>query len=431
MNTARRNARGEASLRRILDATLQLVSQYGYDDTTIARITKATQLPASSIYWYFENKDDLIAAALESFYTRFIRTRRSWEGFDRSRSLLGQLLDELEPELRASESEEPLRLGIMLALEGDAAQPKIQEPFQRRRAGALARIEAWWDAAFAAFGAAGDGRSFGTWWMATLTLAYLDGHYISDGLVDHRAAAHRSRIVAYSLAGAFEALRRSEEVAAPRKTDIDASREIPASREAPDDHSTGPAALLRVTRSLVAERGYDGATIRRICAAAGIQRSSAYWRYKDKDALVKAAVSEPFLALFAPLRALPESAKDWPANLADALRAAVRSAHAQPETVKAGLLLRIRRWDEPTSSGGAVLDGIATTEASLAAWFDRVLPAGNGAEPMGEHLAWTVVRLTEGLMLVSALGRPVPAESVGGIVAAMFASVLDHWPAGV
>ncbi len=430
MNTARRNARGEASLRRILDATLQLVGRYGYDNTTIARITKATQLPASSIYWYFENKDDLIAAALESFYTRFTRTRRSWEGFDPSRSLLGQLLDELEPELRVSESEEPLRLGIMLALEGDAAQPKIQEPFQRRRAGVLARIEAWWDSAFAAFGATGDGRSLGTWWMATLTLAYLDGHYISDVRVDDRTAARRSRIVGYSLAGAFEALRRNDAFSAPPGTNIDASRKAPASRRAPDDHSTADA-LLRVTRSLIAERGYEGATIRRICDAAGVQRSSAYWRYKDKDALVKAAVSEPFLALFAALRALSGAAHDWPADLAGALGTAVRSAHAQPETVKAGLLIRVRRWDEPTSSGAAVVNGIAATEASLAAWFDRVLPAGHGTEPMGEHLAWTVTRLTEGLMLVSALGRPVPAESASGIVAAMFASVLDHWPARI
>ena len=424
MNTARRNTRGEASLQRILDAALQLVGRYGYDNTTIARITKAAQLPASSVYWYFESKDDLIAAALESFYTRFTRTRRSWEGFDRSRLLLGQLLDELEPELRVSESEEPVRLGIMLALQGDAAQPEIQGPFRRRRAGALARIEAWWDGAFAEFGAEGDVRPSGTWWMATLTLAYLDGHYISDVLVDDRAAAHRSRIVAYSLVGAFEALHRNDEFSAPPPTGIDESFETLR------DDTTGPEALLRVTRSLIAEHGYEGATIRQICAAAGIQPSSAYWRYKDKDALVKAAVWEPFLALLAPLRTLPESAHDWPGEPCrctehdDALGARP-AGHGQ------GLLLRVRRWDEPTSSGSAGLDGIAATEAGLAAWFDRVLPARHGAEPMGEHLAWTVARLTEGLMLVSALGRPVPAECVNRIVAAMFASVLDHWAAGV
>ena len=65
MNSNRRNARGEATLRRILHATVELIGRYGYDNTTIARIVKATQRPASSIYWYFETKDELIAAALE------------------------------------------------------------------------------------------------------------------------------------------------------------------------------------------------------------------------------------------------------------------------------------------------------------------------------------------------------------------------------
>ena len=64
MNSSRRNARGEVTLRRILQATVELIGRYGYDNTTIARIVKATERPASSIYWYFETKDELIAAAL-------------------------------------------------------------------------------------------------------------------------------------------------------------------------------------------------------------------------------------------------------------------------------------------------------------------------------------------------------------------------------
>ena len=74
MNSSRRNARGEASLQRILEATVQLIGRYGYDNTTIARIVKATQRPASSIYWYFENKDELIAAALENSYSQVPRS---------------------------------------------------------------------------------------------------------------------------------------------------------------------------------------------------------------------------------------------------------------------------------------------------------------------------------------------------------------------
>ena len=137
MNSSRRNARGEVTLRRILQATVDLIGRYGYDNTTIARIVKATERPASSIYWYFETKDELIAAALEDSYSTVPRSHRPWNNaFDPDRPLLDQLISELGPGLLVTESERSLRLGIMLALEGSAAASKVQEPFRRRRAAA-------------------------------------------------------------------------------------------------------------------------------------------------------------------------------------------------------------------------------------------------------------------------------------------------------
>ena len=98
MNSNRRNARGEATLRRILRATVDLIGRYGYDNTTIARIVTATQRPASSIYWYFETKDELIAAALEDSYSKVPRSHRPWGStFDPDLPLLDQLMSELGP----------------------------------------------------------------------------------------------------------------------------------------------------------------------------------------------------------------------------------------------------------------------------------------------------------------------------------------------
>lgn len=424
MNTARRNARGEASVQRILDATVQLVGRYGYDNTTIARITKFTQRPASSIYWYFQDKDELIVSALEYSYTRFARGRRSWQGFDPASPLEDQLVGELEPELQASESEAPLRLGIMLALEGSAAHSKIQEPFQRRRAGALESIRAWWDGAFAAAGTDQHRREPGTWWMSTLTLALLDGHYISDIVADEPVAvAQRSRIVGLVLTSAFGALRTGSD---PVPTTAAA---LPAQPQPAAEH-TGPAGLLGATRRLVAEHGYEGATIGRICAATGMQRSSVYWRYKDKDSLIKAAVAEPFLELFAPLHALPHAQQPWAAELSNALGATLRGAHDQPDTIKAGLLLEVQQWDPPTAGGLAVAAGTAAAERALADWFAEVLPAPS-SEAHGAQLAWTVLRLVEGLMLGSALGRPAPVEATTRLFAATMDDVMNRWPTTV
>jgi AcrR family transcriptional regulator len=404
MNTARRNARGEVTLQRILDATVQLVGRYGYDNTTISRITKATQRPASSIYWYFEDKDDLIVTALENSYTRFPRDgRRPWQRFDPSTPLQSQLFEELAPELQASESETPLRLGITLALEGSAARSKVQEPFRRRRAAALAAIEKWWNDAFTAAKADDERRHGGVWWMSTLTLAFLDGHYISDVVVDDpEIVSARSRAVAAFLTFAFEALCRGN-----------ASLEVPGEdgADTPDgatEHENGPSALLDVTRRLVAQHGYEGATIGRICTESGMQRSSVYWRYKDKDTLIKAAVADAFLELLIPLHDLPTPSEDWVADLASAIGATMRAAGDNPDTVKAGLLLEVQQWDPPTAGGTAVVEGSAAAEAAVAEWFSTVCVAADAVE----HLAWLVLRLIEGLMLGSVLGRPVPVDNL-------------------
>ena len=421
MNSSRRNARGEVTLRRILHATVELIARYGYDNTSIARIVKATGRPASSIYWYFETKDELIAAALENSYSKVPRAHRPWDStFDPDRPLLDQLLIELGPELLVTESERPLRLGIMLALEGSAANSKVQEPFRRRRAAALTRVQAWWAAVFASHPDTGVlDRTAGTLWMTTLTLAFLDGHYISDIVVDEQTAIRRSRILARSLDGAFEFVLRSAQSLA-REPDL--ATAPPADEERDEEDP-----LLRVTRALIAEHGYEGATISRICEAAQMQRSSVYWRYKDKDALVKAAVAEPFLALLNPLRSLTDSSDVWP-ELTRGLETMMQRMQADPDTVKAGLLLKLQRWEPPTAAGSAVLAGANLAEAELAAWFGRVLPDEHGAQQADQDLAWIVARFVDGFMLAPALGYPVRADSAAKILIRLLTSVSTRQP---
>ena len=428
MNTSRRNARGEASLQRILQSTVQLVGRYGFDNTTIARIVKATDRPASSIYWFFENKDELIAAALESSYSKQAPSRRPWEEFSPTRPLLDQLREELEPELRASESEDPLRLGIMLALEGSAADSKVQEPFRRRRAAAQRRIEAWWTGAFSAQASNAVDRSAGIDWMGKLTLAFLDGHYISDVVAEDRDAAQRSTILAHALVGAFEVVARQQQSAPLEVASLEHSRQAALSAEAESDSGNN---LLHVTRALVAEHGYEGATMSRICAASGMKRSSVYWRHKDKDTLIKAAVAEPFVGLLAPFLVLPNSTDDWLQDLSSALETFMSEVLNHPDTVKAGLLLKLQRWDPPTSGGSTVLAGTALAEERLADWFKEVLPEAEGKDAIRVHLAWTVARLCEGLMLGSALGRPVAPQAVAGLLVPMLTKPLHHWRATV
>lgn len=68
--TSRTHARGEESRQRILYAALEIAVRRGYDGTTIGAVSAATGLPASSLYWHFENKDQLLAAGLDLSYRR-------------------------------------------------------------------------------------------------------------------------------------------------------------------------------------------------------------------------------------------------------------------------------------------------------------------------------------------------------------------------
>ena len=61
----RSRADGELSRVRILDAATEIAAERGYEGTSIALVSAKCGLPASSIYWHFKDKDDLIAAVIE------------------------------------------------------------------------------------------------------------------------------------------------------------------------------------------------------------------------------------------------------------------------------------------------------------------------------------------------------------------------------
>ena len=68
--TRQRRSNGEESRRKILDAAVEVASERGYDGTSINAVSARSGLPASSIYWHFKDKDELIAAVIErSFNT--------------------------------------------------------------------------------------------------------------------------------------------------------------------------------------------------------------------------------------------------------------------------------------------------------------------------------------------------------------------------
>ena len=59
----KRQQLGAESREKILDAAERLLSQRGYTGTTISQLSKDSGLPVASIYWHFNNKVGVLAAA--------------------------------------------------------------------------------------------------------------------------------------------------------------------------------------------------------------------------------------------------------------------------------------------------------------------------------------------------------------------------------
>jgi AcrR family transcriptional regulator len=129
--TRRKRADGELSRERILDAASEIAAERGYEGTSIALVSAKCGLPASSIYWHFKNKDDLIAAVIERSFAGWLK---AWqvpdEGAPRDR-LIGLAMQIAKALL---DSPDFIRLGLMLALERRPVEPRARAMFLQARA---------------------------------------------------------------------------------------------------------------------------------------------------------------------------------------------------------------------------------------------------------------------------------------------------------
>jgi AcrR family transcriptional regulator len=127
----RKRADGELSRERILDAATEISAERGYEGTSIALVSAKCGLPASSIYWHFKDKDDLIAAVIERSFAGWLT---AWQlpdegaARDRVTAMAMQIAKAL------LDSPDFLRLGLMLALERRPVEPRARAMYIQARA---------------------------------------------------------------------------------------------------------------------------------------------------------------------------------------------------------------------------------------------------------------------------------------------------------
>jgi AcrR family transcriptional regulator len=127
----RKRADGEQSRERILDAANEIASERGYEGTSIGLVSKKCGLPASSIYWHFKDKDDLLAAVIDRSFATWLKAwKLPADGEPRERVI------RLATQLAKGLLDHPdfLRLGLMLALERRPVEPRARARFLQARA---------------------------------------------------------------------------------------------------------------------------------------------------------------------------------------------------------------------------------------------------------------------------------------------------------
>jgi AcrR family transcriptional regulator len=194
---------GEESRQRILDAATWIAGERGYDGTSVALVSARCGLPASSIYWHFENKDHLIAAVIERSFHRWLERMGGWapprEGADRDEQFIAAI-----SRTAAALTEAPhfLRLGLMLALEQRPEEASARRMFLQVREQAFQGIVGSFQTFFAGALDAADVRA-----LATLTMAAADGLFIAHVVEPARVDLDQAfRLLAQALLGAVKAL---------------------------------------------------------------------------------------------------------------------------------------------------------------------------------------------------------------------------------
>ena len=181
MVNRRKRANGVESRQRILDAAVRIAGVRGYEGTSIAAVSAESGLPASSIYWHFKDKDDLIAAVIERSFEAWL-SAVELPGEDAGTPLERVLIMAGNVAKSLIDAPDFLRLGLMLALERRPSEPRGRTVFLGVRETAHTRIAQY----IRILEPGLDEQDIGM--LATYAVACVDGlfieHEISGGRTD-------------------------------------------------------------------------------------------------------------------------------------------------------------------------------------------------------------------------------------------------------
>lgn len=396
--TDRRHRQGAESRRRILEAAIELASERGYDGTTMALITERTGLPASSVYWQFRNKDELLAEALDYSYRDWRRHGPTWQ----PGNYIGTPAERIRKRLYYSHQSiqkqpEYWRLGLMVALLRKSDKIAAQDRFLRVRGETIAVIEEWWRSVISPQAAAQRDIAHA---LTTGYLALVDGMFVAHRAEPDLELAYLADIAGDAIGKVAERWSADPEGTLARLQMPEPPRPKGSRRRTADESRVR---LLNATADIAAERGYRGTTISRICQRAQLPVSSVYWFFSDKDELLAEVVQHSWDEWFGeqPSWELPKDDETRRDALYKILTQAVRSLNHAPSFMRIGHMLTLEQHSTEIAARTQFLQIRTGIEHTITEWFrDTVDPEILRAHPRLPYaLAHLLVAFTDGFFL--------------------------------
>jgi AcrR family transcriptional regulator len=175
------------SRQRILDAATRLMSERGYAGTSISMITKLSGLPASSTYWHFGSKEQLLSEVLEYAVSNFLHGLPRLEDVEGTpRERFHKIVTEAFVQTKGNGGPDFLRLLFMIALERGEGRNEVITTIRKVRR----RVAKGWKRAFAELygeSSATDVAEFVDR-LAVFGIAASDGSFIASQIEDDHDA---------------------------------------------------------------------------------------------------------------------------------------------------------------------------------------------------------------------------------------------------
>ena len=173
--------------------------------------------------------------------------------------------------------------------------------------------------------------------------------------------------------------------------------------------------ILAASLKLVASKGYAGTSISMICQEAGLNASSLYWFFKNKEDLFLSAIKDAADEFLTAARAPLERAPAVPAEtLEDTIRILARQLQGNANFLRLLLIMMLEDHGLPAE----VRLKIADIRASSLLWWKALL--ARHFEPLGETTAQILAvefaplcRATvNGAFIAQQYGEPVDLEAL-------------------